>query len=123
MPNQCDEIRDAIESIELEIQLLEAEIRVAGPETKPGLFALNASAEEDLEQRQRDLEACEEGGEEGGLPLPSDIPGIPIVGLEVNQGLPGYDLVAGKDTLVRLFVTGQQVFFLTTPPRAPLRQP
>ncbi len=117
MPHECDEIRDAIESIELQIQLLEADIREAGPLTKPGLFALKESAAEDLRQRRRDLEVCEAGGEDDGLPLPSNIPGIPIVGLEVSQGLPGYDLVAGKDTLVRLFVTGQQGFlFLTTPP-------
>src|SRR5262245_51543394 len=30
--------------------------------------------------------------------------GLPVLGYEINQGLPGYELVTGKDTLVRVFV-------------------
>jgi hypothetical protein len=35
---------------------------------------------------------------------PSGVPGLRVFGSEVNQGLPGYELVAAKDTLVRVFV-------------------
>jgi hypothetical protein len=32
------------------------------------------------------------------------VQGLPVLGYEINQGLPGYELVTGKDTLVRVFV-------------------
>ncbi|WP_299899975.1 hypothetical protein [uncultured Ruegeria sp.] len=53
-----------------------------------------------LQRRRQALKACEENGP----PLPQVPSDMSDFGSEVSQGIPGYQLVAGKDTLVRLFV-------------------
>jgi hypothetical protein len=45
----------------------------------------------------------------GGFVILTQIPGLQILGWEISQGLPGYELVAGKDALVRVFVAAAPI--------------
>jgi hypothetical protein len=66
------------------------------PEEQRLALSAREIARAQLAVRERDLKACRSS--ENALRNPQ------VLGFEVNQGLPDYELVAGKDTLFRVFL-------------------
>lgn len=107
MSDPCQPIRDEIASLEIELADLQRQLGTATPSEKPGIVAQIKGVEIQLAQKHRELDLCVAAGTASAgtsSPVSPNVPGLQVFGWEFNQGLKGYDLVAGKDTLVRIFV-------------------
>ncbi|NOE18057.1 hypothetical protein GS634_07955 [Ruegeria atlantica] len=101
MSAHCQSIRDEIETLEQSIELLDIQIQnTVDPIQKSALFRFRKQSLSLLQRKRGALKACEESGP----PLPQVPADMSDFGSEVTQGIPGYELVAGKDTLARIFV-------------------
>lgn len=97
MSEPCQPIRDAIAALQEDLQSLQEEFQNASTTVKGLLSARIRQVRTQITQKQRELQDCQNTRGQG-------IPGLRIFGSEINQGLKGYKLVAGKDTLARVFV-------------------
>jgi len=105
----CDSIaRDVSRLRQRILSLKEDAAKAAEPEERRLALTALSIASSQLAVRERDLEACRSS--ENTLRDPR------VFGFEVNQGLPDYELVAGKDTLFRVFLgVPPEVFKLDAP--------
>lgn len=101
MADFCEHIRDEIRALEQLIDSLQEQLQTAAGPLKQGLIALIKQTQAELAEKQDELEECE------ATPRPP-LRDPAVLGFEVTQGLPEYELVAGKDTLVRVFVAARQ---------------
>ena len=102
MSDPCQSIADQIQHLEQLIDQLHEELKFAsGPEKSRLIFELKKTLSL-LGQKRKDLEACQQAPHDPPVRDPH------IFGMEVTQGLPDYELVAGKDTLARIFVGAPQ---------------
>lgn len=92
----CDSLESDVARLLGLIETLQEAVGQVSPQDKILLLAALNKARNQLTARRHDLEECRSG--QARLMDPR------VMGFEVNQGLPGYDLVAGKDTLVRVFL-------------------
>lgn len=114
MPGQCDSIRQHIADLETELLDLQASLQTATPSEKPDIVRrIREIQQRELPTQRAALEEClaqpPQPGVIGGFIVLTHIPGLQIIGWEFNQGLPDYDLVAGKDTLVRVFMAAAPI--------------
>jgi hypothetical protein len=100
MPDPCQPLRDELQQLQDELTDLER-IPTAGMtgEERGNLNTQIQFVRDQIADKQTELRACQ-----SGRPPVSPIPGGRVFGQEISQGLRGYSLVAGKDTLVRVFV-------------------
>lgn len=97
MTDRCQPIRDAIANLQEDIAALQEEFRNASTAAKGLLTARIQQDQDQIKQLEMDLANCQNT-------LDDPISGLRLFGFEINQGLRGYNLVAGKDTLIRVFV-------------------
>ena len=99
MADKCEQIRTEIGILESLIDSIDDQLentrdpKIGGELRRQRKLFFSA-----LQQRKTDLESCTAEPETPPLQDPR------IFGSEVTQGLSGYELVAGKDTLARVFV-------------------
>ncbi|WP_372911592.1 hypothetical protein [Salinigranum sp.] len=96
MTKHCDQIRDQIRELEEKAEWLQT----LGL-TSLGLVFLVKQVQAEIAEREAELKECD----------PQESPALSdpkVFGSEVTQGLPEYELVAGKDTLARVFVGAKQ---------------
>jgi hypothetical protein len=101
MSDQCEHIRDEIRNLEQLIDSLQTELQTAAGALKQALIFQIKLAQAELAEKAAELKACE-ATEEPPLADPR------VFGSEITQGLAEYELVAGKDTLARVFVGARQ---------------
>jgi hypothetical protein len=93
----CDSIvRDVARLLTLVDTLVEAEIDADSQPERQLLQSQLNHARTQLQHRRHDLDACRS--------VVNALRDPRVLGFEVNQGLSGYELVAGKDTLFRVFL-------------------
>ena len=101
MSAQCQPIRDEIKILEDSLDDLDLEIKnESDPKIKAALIHFRKQTLSHLQRRKAALVICEA---EAGAP-PDSPPGFVVFGEEIQQGIPGYELVSGKNTLVRIFL-------------------
>lgn len=116
MPDKCQPIRDEIEGIEKSIELAQEELKTASGAVKAYLILLIKQIQAQLAQKNEDLKDCETSPEP---PLKDPR----VFGSEITQGLPEYELIAGKDTLARVFVgVPEQVVLSVSAPSTQVAQ-
>jgi hypothetical protein len=91
MSDQCEHIRDQIRALELQVDLLQEELKTAAGALKQALIFLIKRTQAEIAEKEGELKECEAVAE----PPLSD---PKVFGSEITQGLPEYELVAGKDT-------------------------
>jgi len=101
MSDQCEHIRDQIRALELQVDSLQEELKTAAGALKQALIFLIKQTLAEIVEKDAELKACE-AVEHPPLSDPK------VFGSEITQGLPEYELVAGKDTLARVFVGAKQ---------------
>ncbi|MBI4380267.1 MAG: hypothetical protein HY574_03630 [candidate division NC10 bacterium] len=111
MSGHCDHLRLQIADLETELRDLQESLRTATPPQKPDIVRrIREIQQQELPQKRRQLEEClAQPGAIGGFVILTQIPGLQVLGWEISQGLPGYELVAGKDTLVRVFMAAAPI--------------
>lgn len=101
MSMQCQPIHDEVTVFEGLLRDINEEIRnTSNPREKSFLIRQRQSIIQGLQRKRKELTDCK--AEESAPP--NEPRGFVVLGEEVNQGLPNYQLVAGKDTLVRVFL-------------------
>ena len=80
---------------------MQEELKTAAGALKQALIFLIKQTQAEIAEKEGELKECEAVAE----PPLSD---PKIFGSEITQGLPEYELVAGKDTLARVFVGAKQ---------------
>jgi hypothetical protein len=93
---ECDSIARDVSRLHQQVVKLRSQIAEAQGPAKRILGSMLRVAESQLAIRKADLEAC--------LSERKPLRNPRVLGFEVNQGLPDYELVAGKDTLFRVFL-------------------
>lgn len=101
MSDKCEHIRDKIRALEQEVDLLQDKLKTAAGALKQALIFLIKKTQAEIIEKEAELKECEAVAE----PPLSD---PRVFGSEITQGLPEYELVAGKDTLARVFVGTKQ---------------
>lgn len=101
MSDQCEHIRDQIRALELQVDSLQEELKTAAGALKQALIFLIKQTQAEIAEKEAELKACEAVAH----PPLSD---PKVFGSEITQGLAEYELVAGKDTLARVFVGAKQ---------------
>lgn len=101
MSDQCEQIRDQIRALEQQVDSLQEELKTAAGALKQSLIFLIKQTQAEIAEKEAELNACEAVAH----PPLSD---PKVFGFEITQGLPEYELVAGKDTLARVFVGAKQ---------------
>src|SRR5438128_603746 len=112
MASPCDSIRAGIADLEAELRDLQTSLGTATPPEKGDIIArIRAIQQHDLPEQRRALQMCLANPAPGNpIPAPNiPIPGIRILAWEFNQGLPDYQLIAGKDMLVRIFLAASPI--------------
>ena len=97
MPDACQLIRDEILKLQATIAQLQDQLDPSPPQRKNLLLERIRRLKQLLTHTRQELDACE-----AGAVLPKTW--ARIYGSEINQGLRTYKLIAGKDTLVRVFI-------------------
>ncbi len=101
MSDQCEYIRDQIRALEQQVDLLQEDLKTAAGALKQALIFLIKQTQAEIAEKEDELKECE-GVADPPLSDPK------VFGSEITQGLPEYELVAGKDTLARVFVGAKQ---------------
>jgi hypothetical protein len=96
--DQCQVLRDRLQDLQDQLDTLEsASVCDLTPAEKTQRGRQIQFVRKQIRDTEVELRECEKWP-------PSGVPGLRVFGSEVNQGLPGYELVAAKDTLVRVLV-------------------
>ena len=101
MPDKCQHIRNEIEALEADIDHTQEELKTAAGAEKQALIFLIKFFQAQLALKVEELKICEASTEP---PLTDPR----VFGSEISQGILEYELVAGKDTLARVFVGARQ---------------
>lgn len=101
MSDSCQHIRNEIQALEQQIILLQKELKKAAGSLKQGPIGLIKQIQAEITIKESELEIC------SNEPVQS-LSDPRVFGSEITQGLPEYELIAGKDTLVRVFVGAKQ---------------
>lgn len=105
MSDQCEHIRDQIRALEQQVDLFQEELKTAAGALKQALIFLIKQTQAEITEKNSELKEC--------LSVTHPPLSDPhVFGFEITQGLPEYELVAGKDTLARVFVGAKQPVIL-----------
>jgi hypothetical protein len=97
MAEQCDHLRAEIKALESQLAADQEELKTAPPGRREALIFQIRMAKAEIRQLQTDLTRCEAATDP---PLTNPR----VFGSEISQGIANRELVAGKDTLARVFV-------------------
>lgn len=101
MSDQCRHVREQIRTLEQQVDLLQQKLQSTSGTLRMALLYFLKRTQGELAEKREDLRECEAAAQ----PPLSD---PRVFGSEITQGIPEYQLVAGKDTLVRVFVGAKQ---------------
>jgi hypothetical protein len=101
MSDQCEHIRDQIRALEQRVDSLQEDLKTAAGALKQHLIFLIKLTQAEVAEKEGELKECEAVAE-------PPLSGAKVFGFEITQGLPEYELVAGKDVLARVFVGAKQ---------------